>query len=487
MRKVLIISLILSSFLLLTSFAIKKTENTNDEWYRTYQIVDDFVKVFHKQNEYVLLGNKNNEIHIILIDKNGEIVRDIKPSIQNAYALSMVEMEDGYVVAGYILTHGIDMFIAKINDSGNIEWQRVFGGDSDDWGVDVIRDGEYYILLGETASFGEGWDDAWLVKVDKNGNEVWNKTYGGKGMDDVYKIVDLPDGYAFAGYTSSYGNGKWDAWLVKVDKNGNEVWNKTYGGKGMDDVRALSATIDGGFILAGATMSYGEGGSDVFIIKTDTTGNVEWEQTFGWYDFEGGEAIAETKDGYVIAGATISTGAGDFDGLLLKVDKNGNVMWYKTFGREDRDGFSDMIYENGSFILAGEITVNYNPHKEAGWIVRCNDIFPPEMGIIKPENGIYINDRKIIPFPQTVAIGKISIEAEINRTIDEMDCYIDGDLNKTFYSPPFMVEIDKKGIAWHNIKFVAYYGNAGENRAVRKRIFMINPFPAPASAASLHI
>ncbi len=436
MRKVLIISLILSSFLLLTSFAIKKTENTNDEWYRTYQIVDDFVKVFHKQNEYVLLGNKNNEIHIILIDKNGEIVRDIKPSIQNAYALSMVEMEDGYVVAGYILTHGIDMFIAKINDSGNIEWQRVFGGDSDDWGVDVIRDGEYYILLGETASFGEGWDDAWLVKVDKNGNEVWNKTYGGKGMDDV---------------------------------------------------RALSATIDGGFILAGATMSYGEGGSDVFIIKTDTTGNVEWEQTFGWYDFEGGEAIAETKDGYVIAGATISTGAGDFDGLLLKVDKNGNVMWYKTFGREDRDGFSDMIYENGSFILAGEITVNYNPHKEAGWIVRCNDIFPPEMGIIKPENGIYINDRKIIPFPQTVAIGKISIEAEINRTIDEMDCYIDGDLNKTFYSPPFMVEIDKKGIAWHNIKFVAYYGNAGENRAVRKRIFMINPFPAPASAASLHI
>lgn len=482
MKKITAIVLILSSFILLFSQAMKSGMNVkthkDDEWNKKISMPSQsvgFERIIF-DNGYVAVGIAGDaDVNIFAMKTNKEGNEIWNRTYDKGYGMDILKYDNGYLIIGS--TPGFEnakIIVIKIDKNGNIVWKRFYTIEGGAIVMDAIKAKDGFIIGGFTSTP----CNVFLLKIDEIGNEIWNKTYGGEGDEALERIINCGDGYAFAGWTSSYGSGSWDAWLVKIDENGNEMWNKTYGGKDTDDARAVALTDDGGFIIAGATMSYGKGGSDVFITKTDEYGNIQWTTIFGWHDFESSEAIVETTDGYAAAGYTISTGAGDFDGLLLKIDKNGNILWYKTFGREDRDGFSDMIYENGSFILAGEITVNYNPHKEAGWIVKCNDAFPPEMGIIKPENGIYINDRKIISFPQTVAIGKITFEAEINRTIEEMNCYIDGDLNKTFYSPPFMVEIDKKGIAWHNVKFVAYYGNAGENRAARKRIFMINPFPA---------
>jgi len=483
MKKIAATVLILSSFLFIFSYALNNSNiermNINNEWNKILTNSFSFFKfsdILQVENGYIIVGfginiNFSIKTFVIEVDENGNEIWN--KTYDDWYGVNILPITDGYLIAGY--TEGDKKTVAlKVDKDGNIVWKKFYSIAGGVIVMDAVKAKDGFIIGGFTNTP----CNVFLLKIDENGNEIWSKKYGGKDDESLERIIGCGDGYAFAGWTSSYGSGSWDAWLVRIDENGNEIWNRTYGGKDTDDARAVALTSDGVFILTGSTMSYGKGGSDVFITKTDEYGNIQWTTIFGEYDFESSEAVVETPDGYAAAGYTISFGAGDFDGLLLKIDKEGNVLWYKTFGREDRDGFSDMIYDNGSFILAGEITVNYNPHKEAGWVVKCNDTFPPEMGIIKPENGIYINDRKIIPFSETISIGKITFEAEINRTIEEMRCYIDGELNKTFYSPPFMVEIDKKGIAWHNVKFVAYFGNAGENRAVKKRVFMINLFSA---------
>jgi len=202
-------------------------------------------------------------------------------------------------------------------------FNRTYGGTGHDYAYDLVQTSDGgYALLGYTFPNPIGNINSWLVKTDANGNMEWNKTYGGTGWEYAYDLVQTSDGgYALAGYTQSYGAGGGDAWLVKTDANGNMEWNKTYGGTSSDYAKALVQTIDGGYALAGSTESFGAGAADYWLVKSDAEGNVQWNKTYGGTGDDKAEALVQTSDGgYALAGGSGSFGTADF--WLVKTDEN---------------------------------------------------------------------------------------------------------------------------------------------------------------------
>jgi hypothetical protein len=153
----------------------------------------------------------------------------------------------------------------------------------------------------------------------------------------------------------SFGAGSYDVYLVKTDSIGDTLWTRTYGGTTMDVGQSVAQTADGGYIVAGATFSYGAGMVDVYLIKTDSVGDTAWTRTYGDSDFDGGESVAQTSDGgYIVTGYTESYGAGMEDAYLIKADSLGDTLWTNTFGGNDEDwGYSVTQTADGGYIIAG--------------------------------------------------------------------------------------------------------------------------------------
>ena len=196
------------------------------------------------------------------------------------YLGSLIQTDDGgYLLAGETYSYGTgkaDIWIIKLDSMGNKLWDKTFGGVDDDWIYSLIQtvDGGY-ILAGMTFSFGSGGGDYWIIKLDNEGNKLWDRTFGGIYDDSAYLLIQTDDGgYAVAGYTFSYSAGRADFWLIKLDSQGNKLWDRIYGGSGEDSIRSLVQTDDGGYVLAGITFSFGAGEGDFWIIKLDEKGNI---------------------------------------------------------------------------------------------------------------------------------------------------------------------------------------------------------------------
>jgi len=263
----------------------------------------------------------------------------------------------------------------SLDDPPGEEWNRTFGGNLQDVGISVQQtiDGGY-IISGYTSSYGAGNNDVWLIKTDGNGNKEWDKTIGDTLGDYGSSVKQTTDGgYIITGYTASYGAGGTDVWLIKTDGNGNKLWDKTFGGTENDYARCVQQTDDGGYIIAGRTHSYGAGGSDVWLIKTDSNGNKEWDKTFGGSNTDRGYSLQQTIDGgYIITGSTASYGAGVIDLWLIKTDSNGNKQWDKTYGGGDLDrGDSVQQIGNSGFIVYGE-TVSYSAGVNDFWLIKTD-------------------------------------------------------------------------------------------------------------------
>ncbi len=239
--------------------------------------------------------------------------------------------DGGYIMAGWTRSFGtgdVDIFLIKTDANGNVIWAKTYGGTNNYYPLSVqqISDGGY-ILAGFTALFDEVDEEALLIKTDASGNLQWAKTYGGTGEDWAYSVQQTSDGgYIVAGITWSFGAGDYDIFLIKTDANGNIIWAKTYGGMSADEALSVQQTSDGGYIVAGGTYSFGAGGSDFFLIKTDANGNLIWAKTYGGTNIDYAYSVQHTSDGgYIVAGVTASFGAGWDDIILIKTDAYGNI------------------------------------------------------------------------------------------------------------------------------------------------------------------
>jgi hypothetical protein len=158
-----------------------------------------------------------------------------------------------------------------------------------------------------------------MIKTDASGNEMWSKTIGSPENDSAFSVQQTDDdGFIIAGVTSSFGMGGRDVYLIKTDASGSEMWSKTFGGADQDYGYSVQQTDDSGFIIAGRTLSFGDGDGDAYLIKTDASGNELWSQTFGGAKDDNGYSVQQTKDGgFIIAGSTHSFGAGGWDVYLI--------------------------------------------------------------------------------------------------------------------------------------------------------------------------
>jgi hypothetical protein len=256
-----------------------------------------------------------------------------------------------------------------------IVWGKTFGGKRIDTAhsIQQTSDGGY-VVAGETFSYGSGKADAYIIKLDSKGNMVWERMFGGKETDNAVFIEQISDGgYIVAGSTQSFGSGKADAYVIKLNSKGNKVWEKTFGGKEWDNAQAIQETSDGGYILAGSTNSFGSGKGDAYIIRLDGKGNKVWEKMFKGNDTARAHSIRQTSDGgYIFAGTTYSFASGGGEAYIVRLDSKGSKVWEKMFGEKGRGVAHDIQQvSDGGYVVAGQLS-SVEPDKVAAYIIKLD-------------------------------------------------------------------------------------------------------------------
>ena len=319
------------------------------------------------------------------------------------YAQAIQQTSDGgYIVAGNTISWNgtYDWLVLKLDSNGSIVWQKTYGRSTDDEcrSVQQTSDGGY-ILAGYTNSLATS-TDVWILKLNSNGDIAWQKTYGGSFSDSANYIQQTSDGgYAIAAGTTSYGAGGVDILILKLDANGEMIWQKTYGGSGEDTARSIQQTSDGGYIVSGSTSSFGAGIYDVWILKLNSNGDVVWQKTYGGSSSEFALSAQQISDGgYIIAAYTLSYGAGGVDILILKLDANGEVIWQKTYGGSGNDFLNSLQQtSDGGYIIAG-YTKSYGAGSDDYFILKLNSDGTMDTSCT------FVNNAYIIPVNASAAI-----------------------------------------------------------------------------------
>jgi hypothetical protein len=272
--------------------------------------------------------------------------------------------DGGYIVAGGTGASR-EIWLLKSDANGNAVWSRTYGGISEHWGdcVGQTRDGGC-VLVGSTTTAGAGSADIWLLKLNAYGDTTWTRTYGYTSLDQGHSVQQTQDGgYIVVGNTRSVSTGSTDIWLLKTDASGDTVWSRVFDGGRTDYGHAVRQTKDGGYIVTGRTTTYS--GWHVWLIKTDANGDATWTRTLGRSGDAEGHSVQQTLDGgYVV------TGYDGSDVCLIKTDTSGNEVWTKTFGWDGIDmGNSVQQTQDGGYIIAGS-TSSYGSGMEDLWLIR---------------------------------------------------------------------------------------------------------------------
>jgi len=310
----------------------------------------------------ISFGAGGGEVYVVKLDANGNLqwTKTIGGP-ESEWGKSLIQTSDGgYAIAGAIsISAGDkDVYVIKLDAKGNLQWTKTIGGENLEESESLIQTSDGgYAITGSTYSFGAGGYDVYVVKLDANGNLQWTKTIGGPESEQGYSIIQTSDGgYAIVGYTSSFGAGEEDTYLVKLDAKGNLQWTKTIGGENWEAGHSLIQTSDGGYAIAGGTISFGVGEPDVYVVKLDANGNLQWTRTIGGKDADLGFSLIQTADGgYAIAGSTLSLGAREWDVYVVKLDANGNLQWTKTIGAKNEELSIPSLIQtsDGGYAIAG--------------------------------------------------------------------------------------------------------------------------------------
>jgi hypothetical protein len=265
--------------------------------------------------------------------------------------------DGGYILTGYTSAQGqgSDLWLVKVDSDGGLLWDRAYGGSGEDVGyfVKETQDGGY-VVIGSTGSYGMGEERLWILKTDIDGNKQWDCILGGfvSSLGDGGWSVDVTydGGYIVTGYTRSFGTGKKDLWLVKTDSEGNLLWDKTFGGLEDDVGMSVVRVADGGYVVAGRTASFGAGGDDIWLLKVDDDGEEVWNTTFGGVRDEAAFQVIEQKDGFALVGRTES-GSESRRIVLIKVDQEGRELWERNYSGSS--GSSLQPTADGGLLIAG--------------------------------------------------------------------------------------------------------------------------------------
>lgn len=285
--------------------------------------------------------------------------------------------DGGFILVGTTSSKGgggSDIWLIKVSTSGAVIWDRTYGGRGDERGFSVEQTtGGGFIIVGSTRSKGKGLLDAWLVKVSSDGALEWDVTFGGRAEDVGHSVQQTIDGgYAFLGYTRSKGAGRADFWLVRTNRSGELLWEKTYGGMSDDFGYSLQTLTDNGFILLGDSESEGAGGMDYRLIRVNSTGTAQWDRAYGGTTDDWSYSVQQTKDGgFILCGHTWSQGAGRADAWLVKTNASGVMQWQQTVGTATLDyGRVARQTQQGDYVFVGYTTSYDAQGASDGWLVR---------------------------------------------------------------------------------------------------------------------
>ncbi|GAB4456144.1 MAG: hypothetical protein OHK0036_19900 [Bacteroidia bacterium] len=324
----------------------------------------------------------DTNMHLLKIDDNGALIWEQKIGEEETdEATSVIETPDGnYVVVGTTDSYGVtpdikDIWVVKINPSGQVIWNKTFGGvQSIDEAKSVVPalDGGV-VVVGDTYEFAADGtampSNIMIIKIDDKGNEVWKKVIGGAAINEQSTgIVQTKDGYAIVGNIETTGK-KWDIWLVNIDKEGNKKWESNYGGGDNEGANDILITKDGGFLMVGYTYTFAVGSHDYWVVKTDANGKEQWNKVFGGVSTDEAFAVLEAKDGnYVVCGYTevwqsdkngenISTEGHNI--FLVKFSPKGDKIWEKNMGGEaDQRAFDMVEADDKGLVMAGFTNAN---------------------------------------------------------------------------------------------------------------------------------
>jgi Tol biopolymer transport system component len=256
-----------------------------------------------------------------------------------------------------------DLYLLKTNAAGGPQWEKTLGGDRFDRGVSILSAaGGGFLVLGETRSFGAGDRDMYLLMIDDQGQQLWARTFGGPKEEQAFAIQPTSDGgYVLSAQTASFGAGGTDVYLVKTDAQGNEEWSQTYGSE-LDEEGCCAAELpEGGFLVVGVRLH--QGGDylamdpDLYLVRTDEQGNVRWSQVLEKPGAQAAFGMLPTPDGhYVISGLRSDTTSDvGIDPLLIQIDADGSVLWDRAVGEADILDYGSALLQtaDGGYLLAG--------------------------------------------------------------------------------------------------------------------------------------
>ena len=369
---------------------------------------------------YIVLGNSNSingdvkgnhgghDYWLVKLNNIGDTLWQKTLGGSNDESAQSVQQtsDGGYIVAGYTNStngdvtgnHGLsDYWIVKLNSSGAIQWQKTLGGSSEDYAYSIQQtiDGGY-IVAGETNSNdgnvtgNHGNSDYWIVKLNSIGTIQWQKTFGGSNGESAQSVQQTSDGgYIIAG-TTFPSFGIIDYWIIRLDSTGTLKWQKSLGGSNPDYATSIEQTNDKGYIVAGNSRStdgdvtglHGNN-ADFWVVKLDSSGNIQWNKCLGGYGDEGATSIHKTNDGgYIVAGySNIFTGDvtnnyGDYDYWVVKLNSTGAIQWQKNLGGSNTDyAYSIQQTSDGGYIVAGfsssnDSDVTGNHGDKDFWVVK---------------------------------------------------------------------------------------------------------------------
>jgi len=300
-------------------------------------------------------------------------------------------VDGGYVIADETYCFGagrVDAYLVRTDAVGETLWTRTYGGERNDFGFSVWQTEDHgFAVAGATGSSGAGMSDAWLIRTDSVGETLWTRTYGDTLENGARSLAPTFDGgFVLCGTTTPPGSRRSDVLLIRTDSSGDTLWTRSFGGPESEWGYSVQQTADSGFIAAGLTESYGAGDCDIWLLRTDAAGDTLWTRTYGGNSSEYSYPIAtqQTRDrGYVIVGATGSYGAGGFDAWLIKTDSSGDTAWTRTFGGDSWDaGCSVQQTSDGGYAITGH-TKSFGAGRYDVWLIKTD-----------PEGNVAVTDRE---------------------------------------------------------------------------------------------